>query len=105
MCSSGPCPEKVIFGLDPKTKPPVTKTDLLHGEQVDLMEISDAWGKPMRYQVNRFGSTQSPVWRWELRSAGPDGIFSKDLTSAPTNYSGMFLTEDKSGDDVILSPQ
>jgi len=63
-------------------------------ELVDLFEVVDAWGHPIRYAVLAIlpppGVVGEPRWEWELRSAGPDEIFS-----------AMFTPEDQS-DDVIL---
>ncbi len=44
----------------------------------DLFEISDAWGRPMRYFVQVPFADASGIAaqrRWELRSAGADGVF------------------------------
>jgi prepilin-type N-terminal cleavage/methylation domain-containing protein len=112
-CTGGPCPDYVIFGVAPGSSPPTFDPK---GKFVDLIELRDAWGNPMRYQVDPSRFTVDPTdpagkrrlpaaWKWELRSAGPDGVFSKDLSFEPNNHSGMFLPEEKSGDDVILSSQ
>ena len=64
-------------------------------ELVDLFEVVDAWGHPIRYAVSpavevTAGHVHVLRWEWELRSAGPDETFS-----------AMFTPEDQS-DDVIL---
>jgi len=57
-------------------------------KRIDLFEIVDSWGRPFRYAIR-------PVWiggfRWELRSAGPDGYF------AP------MWTPEGDTDDVVLT--
>jgi len=59
------------------------------GQRVDLFEIVDAWGHPIRYMVTK--SKTSEKFRYELRSAGPDGRFEE-----------MFdFNKDGDGDDVI----
>jgi len=60
----------------------------------ELIEITDAWGKPMRWAVmphdqSNLANRGLPP-RWELRSAGKDGLF-----SAP-------FTPQGSSDDVVL---
>lgn len=68
---------------------------------VDLFEIVDTWGTPMRYAVQTAVRTTDgtmPV-RWELRSAGADRKF--EPTFDPANPA-LFLPEDEAGDDVIL---
>ncbi len=97
QCSTGSCPDKVILGIKPNTNP--TQADEDNGQHVDLTEIRDAWGKPIRYQVERVGSLQSPSWKWELRSMGADETFTTDSNGVPT----MFIPQEQSGDDVIVS--
>ncbi len=62
--------------------------------RIDLLEIVDAWGRPLRYSVNRpwrdaNGRITIPA-RWELRSAGADGVF------------GALGSEPEASDDVLL---
>lgn len=65
-------------------------------KMIDLIEIIDAWKRPLRYAVKEpaipdpiTGAAAYPA-TWELRSAGPDGLFADPFTA-----------EDVS-DDVIL---
>ncbi len=107
-CSGAACPDAVIFGLkDPNVMP----TEALpmndaRARVVDLNEVLDAWGRPLRYQVRPYRSMvegeddSGPVtsavpnaWQWELRSAGADEQFSP-----------MFSDEPQS-DDVVLRGQ
>lgn len=53
---------------------------------IDLVEIVDSWGNPLRWAVlphdqNVDANKGLPV-RWELRSAGKDGVFSPPFTPA-----------------------
>jgi prepilin-type N-terminal cleavage/methylation domain-containing protein len=57
------------------------------GARADLVEITDAWDKPLRWSVRRVTDT---LVRWELRSAGKDGKFS------------LAFTPKEKSDDVIL---
>gem|GEM_PF-1363684 len=65
-------------------------------KMVDLTEIIDAWKRPLRYSVKEpvgwdpIADKYAYQASWELRSAGPDGVFA-----------GPFSSEDVS-DDVIL---
>lgn len=59
----------------------------------DLFEVRDAWKQPLRYAVRSPGGDTFPA-RWELRSAGPDGLFSTPFTP-----------KDKSDDVVLRGPQ
>ncbi len=59
-------------------------------ELIDLPEVVDGWGRPLRYAVMRMFSGG---FNWELRSAGKDGIFSPGFS------------DDPSSDDVILRRQ
>jgi hypothetical protein len=59
------------------------------GRRRDLYEIVDGWGKPLRYYA---GATNGLIkYRWELRSAGPDGRFSDPGTP------------EDAGDDVVVT--
>lgn len=44
----------------------------------ELIEITDAWGKPLRWAVQR---VSSDLVRWELRSAGKDGVFASPFAA------------------------
>lgn len=64
-------------------------------EAVDLFEILDAWKQPLRYAIREpwkdpTNPTNGFNLKWELRSAGDDGIFSPPFTPADQS------------DDVIL---
>jgi len=72
------------------------------GERVfDLFEIVDAWKRPMRYAMREpiyeAGNIDEPIFPavWELRSAGPDGEFSRPWTDE----------DEANTDDVILRSQ
>jgi len=63
--------------------------------RVDLFEVLDAWKRPMRYAIREaLRDPANPAagaqFKWELRSAGEDGLFAPPLSA-----------EDAS-DDVIL---
>lgn len=73
-------PDFAIFGV---------KTDNFSVEPtafncLDLIEVLDAWGEPLRYRIDY--ATQE----WELRSAGPDGVCA------------TAFTPEEQSDDVIL---
>jgi len=62
---------------------------VLAGDQeFALIEITDAWGKPLRWAVQ---PVTSDLVRWELRSAGKDEKFSV-----------AFFSEPEKSDDVVL---
>lgn len=60
---------------------------LAGGQQFALIEITDAWGKPLRWAVQ---PVTSDLVRWELRSAGKDGVFASPFAAT------------EQSDDVVL---
>ena len=100
LCNGQPCPDKVILG-----KLPNDNADEANGKHIDLFEVRDAWDTPLRYLVRRRGGDQNPRFEWEIRSAGPDGVFGNpDPARQPPNafpYEAMFTDQDES-DDVFL---
>lgn len=99
LCNGSPCPDVITFGLQTSgsPQPAVAPTP---ENTFDLSEVVDAWGKPLRYQVRAMGPTTAPKFKWELRSAGPDGRFGPSTAEADT-WGGMFSDPEKS-DDVVL---
>ncbi len=75
QCGGATCPDIVILGIDKAstaTPPPFDP----NGKRIELVEVNDAWGRPLRYKVRPLASEHE----WELRSAGPDGKFSFPFT-------------------------
>lgn len=70
-------------------------------EQIELVEITDAWGNPLRYYVRHSllrEDAGTHAMRWELRSAGPDEKFVADHLNA------AFNDAEKSDDIVLRGP-
>lgn len=58
----------------------------------DLFEVRDAWSKPIQYNFQALLVPGGRRLIWELRSAGPDGVFRV-----------MFDANPEAGDDVVVS--
>lgn len=126
LCGGGSkCPDQLVFDTNRNRRNDSIEVEI-NGrpervynlrdtdKSIDLFEVRDAWGTPLRYQVNVYGQAQDfsllksqdlePVKRslryeWEIRSAGPDGVF------ANVNGLQMFVPEELSGDDVVRKGQ
>jgi general secretion pathway protein G len=59
-------------GLDALVSEPKSGPKPRHWTQVMKRLPKDSWGTPFRYTLFE---PSGGVWRWELRSAGKDGIF------------------------------
>lgn len=88
---------KAIIDKLPAEQKPNKDNDrvLLPGDpSCPLIEITDSWGKPLRWAVIPFdqsvAANQNLPVRWELRSAGKDGVFSRP-----------FFTPADQSDDVV----
>lgn len=82
----------LLYVLDPRN--PGNRPQQL----IDLIEIRDAWNRALQYNVQILFLDEpwnSSVlgWKWEIRSAGADGVFGTPLSE---EYSR------ESGDDVVV---
>ena len=69
-------------------------------EAIDLLEVTDAWGTPLRYSVKPI---LAGGFKWELRSAGPTAADEKPY-ERDQYFAAPWTPEDKSDDIILRGP-